>query len=269
MAFVGIATAQQNSIFPLGEKSKNVHNTGDVWLKELNVPDSTFNFSTAYVVMDAGSKLDWHKHPGGQILMITDGVGYYQERGKAKQTVRKGEVIKCQPNIEHWHGATPESAVSYMATSPAQKGKTIWLEKLKDEDYYDAKPTKPIDRAQELLQLSKDKWTWMAERKVDTLSRFFHEKAMFVHMGGNMTKTQELEVIKTGRIHYKHAEIQEASVQFIDNTNTAIVLNKIKLTAVVGGNEVVNPFTVTEIYIREGDKWILGTLAFSKLLTPP
>ncbi len=266
------ASAQEHSFFIKGEKSPNVHHVGTTYLKEISSADSIFNSSIAYVMMEAGARLDWHKHPGGQILMITEGEGYYQERNKPKQTVRKGEVVKCQPDVEHWHGATPESAVSYMASSPAHKGKTIWLQKLTEEEYLGVKTataTKIVDREQELLQLSKDKWTWMAERKVDTLSRLFHEKAMFVHMGGNMNKTQELDVIKTGRIHYKHTEIQEASVRFIDNTNTAIVLNKIKLTAVVGGNEVVNPFTVTEIYIREGDKWVLGTLAFSKLLTPP
>lgn len=89
----------------------------------------------------------------------------------------------------------------------------------------------------------------MAEKKVDSLSMFFDEKAMFIHMGANMNKEQELGVIKDGMIQYKHAEIQETSVRFIDNI--AIVLDKIKLTAIVGGNEVVNPFTVTEVYMEK------------------
>ena len=96
---------------------------------------------------------------------------------------------------------------------------------------------------QELINLSKEKWRWMSERKVDSLDALFHEKAVFVHMGATMTKTQELEVIKSGTIHYKTVEIQEASVRFIDKTG--IVLNKIRLVAVVGGNEVTNPFMVT------------------------
>jgi hypothetical protein len=120
---------------------------------------------------------------------------------------------------------------------------------------------------QEVLALSRDKWRWMAERKVDTLAALFHEEAVFVHMGGTMTRAQELDVIRGGMIQYKQAEIQEASVRFVGAT--AIVLNRIRLTAVVGGNEVVNPFVVTEVYVRQNDRWTLGSLSFTRLLTPP
>jgi sugar lactone lactonase YvrE/ketosteroid isomerase-like protein len=117
---------------------------------------------------------------------------------------------------------------------------------------------------QELLSLSRDKWRWMAERKVDTLAALFHEDAVFVHMGGTIPRNQELEVIRSGGIQYKHAEIQEASVRVIGNT--AIVLNKIRLDAVVGGNEVSNPFVVTEVYVQQAGKWRLGSLSFTRLL---
>ena len=117
---------------------------------------------------------------------------------------------------------------------------------------------------QELLNLSREKWLWMADKKVDTLANLFHDKAKFVHMGGNMNKEQELGVIKGGMIHYKHEDIQETSVEFIDNT--AIVLTKMRLDAVVGGNKVSNPFVVTEVYVREGDNWKLGSMSFTRLL---
>ena len=119
---------------------------------------------------------------------------------------------------------------------------------------------------QELIDLSKQKWQWMAERNVDSLDALFHEKAVFVHMGATMSRKQELDVIKSGGIQYKNAEIQEASVQIIDKT--AILLNKIRLTAVVGGNEVVNPFVVTEVYVKQSGKWKLVSLSFTRLLTP-
>jgi len=118
----------------------------------------------------------------------------------------------------------------------------------------------------ELLELSKQKWLWMSERNVDALAALFHEKAVFVHMGGTMTRDQELGVIKGGIIHYKHAEILDASVRFVGTT--AIVLNGIRLDAVVGGNEVTNPFMVTEVYVQEGGARKLAVLAFTKLLTP-
>ena len=118
---------------------------------------------------------------------------------------------------------------------------------------------------QELINLSKQKWQWMSERKVDSLEALFHEKAVFVHMGATMTKTQELEVIKSGTIQYKTVEIQEASVRFIDKT--AVLLNKIRLVAVVGGNEVTNPFMVTEVYVQQSGAWKLASLSFTRLLT--
>jgi hypothetical protein len=119
---------------------------------------------------------------------------------------------------------------------------------------------------QELLTLSKDKWRWMSERNVDALTALFHEKAVFVHMGATMSRSQELDVISSGRIQYKHAEILDASVQVIGTT--AILLNRIRLVAVVGGNEVTNPFVVTEVYVKEGGTRKLASLSFTRLLTP-
>ncbi|NQD70819.1 nuclear transport factor 2 family protein [Sphingobacterium shayense] len=118
----------------------------------------------------------------------------------------------------------------------------------------------------EIIKLSKDKWQWMADKNVDPLDSLFHEKSMFVHMGGSWGKQRELDVIKSGGIWYKKADIHEVSVNIIDNT--AILLNRIDLLAVVGGNEVTNPFMVTEVYVKQNGTWKLGSLTFSKLLTP-
>ncbi|MGQ0643014.1 MAG: nuclear transport factor 2 family protein [Gemmatimonadaceae bacterium] len=126
------------------------------------------------------------------------------------------------------------------------------------------KPAARSAAEQEVLNLSRTKWRWMSERKVDSLAALFHEEAVFVHMGGTMSRNQELEVIRSGGIHYRHAEIQEASVRFIGAT--AIVLNRIRLVAVVGGNEVTNPFIVTEVYVQQNGTWKLGSLAFTRLL---
>jgi len=119
---------------------------------------------------------------------------------------------------------------------------------------------------QEIIKLSKDKWQWMADKNVGPLDSLFHEKSMFVHMGGSWGKQRELEVIKSGGIWYKKADIHEVSVNIIENT--AILLNRIDLLAVVGGNEVTNPFMVTEVYVKQNGSWKLGSLSFSRLLTP-
>ena len=111
-----------DSGFPKGELSAAKNHTGNIWLSELNVGDSTFDPSIAMATYDAGAKLDWHAHPGGQVLLITEGTGYYQERGKPMQVIHKGDVIKCLPGVEHWHGASLKSGFAYIAVTPTQKG---------------------------------------------------------------------------------------------------------------------------------------------------
>jgi len=119
---------------------------------------------------------------------------------------------------------------------------------------------------QEIINLSKMKWDWMADKNVDSLKVLFDEKSMFVHMGGSWEKEQELNVIKSGGIWYKKAEVYSVIVNTFGNT--AILLNDIDLVAVVGGNTVTNPFMVTEVYVKENDKWKMGSLTFSKLMRP-
>lgn len=119
---------------------------------------------------------------------------------------------------------------------------------------------------QEVMALSKEKWQWMAERNVEALDKLLAEEAVFVHMGATLNKSQELDTIKTGRIQYKDAQIQEVSVRFVGTT--AILLNRIRLVAVVGGTEVVNPFNVTEVYVKLDGTWKLASLSFTRLMTP-
>lgn len=258
------ALAQDAPIFPKGEKSTNVYNVGEVWLHHLSNADTVFKYNIAVATFAPGARLDWHIHPGGQQLLITAGAGYYQERNKPLETVHKGDVVKCPPGVEHWHGATPDNGVTYLAvTAPPP---TKWLERVSDEAYFSTQKgsTSNPNAEQQIIELSKQKWQWMADKNADTLAGLFHEKSVFVHMGGSWGKDRELEVIRSGGIHYKKADIHEVSVNVMDNT--AILLNKITLLAVVGGNEVTNPFTVTEVYLKEGSKWKLGSLSFTKLL---
>jgi hypothetical protein len=118
---------------------------------------------------------------------------------------------------------------------------------------------------QEVIDISKEKWQWMSDKDVEKLGNLFHEKAMFVHMGGSWGTERELDIIKSGGIWYKKADIHEVSVKIIDNT--AILLNRIDLLAEVGGNEVTNPFEVTEVYVKQNGSWKLGSLSFTKLLS--
>lgn len=261
--------AQDTSIFPKGEVSTVNNHTGIVWLNELVSADSIFTYSVAVATFAPEAKLDWHIHPAGQVLLITEGTGYYQERGKPIQVVRKGDVIKCAPGVEHWHGALPENSFTYIAMTPAQKGKTIWLKRVTDAEYGGAQAQEvkaPTAEEQQVIDLSKQKWRWMADKNADSLNVLFDTKAVFVHMGGSWGKSNELDVIKSGNIWYKQAQVYSASVNLFGNT--AILLNDIDLVAVVGGKEVTNPFMVTEVYIKEDGKWRMGSLTFSHLLRP-
>jgi hypothetical protein len=116
---------------------------------------------------------------------------------------------------------------------------------------------------QTIIQLSKDKWQWMADKNVDKLEPLFHEKSKFVHMSGTWKKAEELEIIKTGSIWYKEAKVHDTAVEIFKKT--AIVWNRITLVAVVRGSEVTTEFTVTEVYQKEGKNWKLLDLTFSSV----
>jgi quercetin dioxygenase-like cupin family protein len=140
LLFLSHAQAQSPApLFPKGELSNAENHTGDIWLSELVVGDSTFDPTIAQATYGPGAKLDWHIHPGGQVLLITEGTGYYQERGKPIRIVHKGDIVQCAPGVEHWHAAAPDSTFAYIAVTPSQKGKTIWLEPVSDKDYNSAK----------------------------------------------------------------------------------------------------------------------------------
>jgi hypothetical protein len=120
--------------------------------------------------------------------------------------------------------------------------------------------------AAEIVDLSGRTWRWMSERDAVALDDLFHEDAVFVHMGATLVKAQELEIIRSGEIQYKTVDIHEVSVPFLDDT-TAILLNRLDLVAVVGGNEVTNPFVVTEVYVDYGGRWALASMSFTRLVT--
>ncbi|HEU5165293.1 MAG TPA: cupin domain-containing protein [Chitinophagaceae bacterium] len=127
---------KQNTIFPKGERAPADYFTGIVWVKMLVPNDPTLNCQVANVVFEQGARNNWHTHAGGQILIVTDGIGYYQEKGKPIQLIRKGDVVNIPPDIEHWHGASHESGFTHIAVNPnTQKGIVVWLERVTDEEY--------------------------------------------------------------------------------------------------------------------------------------
>lgn len=137
--------------------------------------------------------------------------------------------------------------LAIIMASPAQSAKAGAEEKTK----------------QELLALSKNKWQWMADKNVDKLALLFHDKSKFVHMSGTWKKDEELDIIKTGSIWYKKADVHDVAIELFGNT--AIVWSRITLQAVVRENEVSNQFTVTEVFKKEKGVWKLLALTFSSV----
>ena len=126
-----------NTIFPKGDRAPAEYFTGTAWVKMLVPNDPTFNSAIGNVVFEPGTRNNWHTHPGGQILIVTDGIGYYQEKGKPIQLLKKGDVVTIPPDLVHWHGASPDSEFTHIAISTnTQKGIVTWLNPVTDEEYY-------------------------------------------------------------------------------------------------------------------------------------
>jgi quercetin dioxygenase-like cupin family protein len=129
-------TENQNTIFPKGERAPADYFIGTVWVKMLVRSDPNLNCQIGNVIFEPGARNNWHTHPGGQILIATDGIGYYQEKDKPIQLLRKGDVVNIPPDIVHWHGASPDSEFTHIAINPnTQKGIVVWLERVTDEEY--------------------------------------------------------------------------------------------------------------------------------------
>jgi quercetin dioxygenase-like cupin family protein len=131
--------SQLQGIFPKGEPGPADHFTGRAWNVGLVNDDTVYNTVIGNVYFEPGARSNWHTHPSGQILIITDGVGYHQIKGQPRQTIRKGDVVKCPPNVMHWHGASPDTGMQQMYIIPkTEKGIVNWLQKVTDEEYKNA-----------------------------------------------------------------------------------------------------------------------------------
>lgn len=127
--------ADECGLFAKGKKVTNDNFTGVVYLQPLIESDSLNQNNVGNVSFEPGARSKWHVHPAGQILLVTGGVGYYQEKGRSKVILRKGDVIKCPPNIPHWHGASADTAFYQVAITGREKGSTVWLEAVSDSVY--------------------------------------------------------------------------------------------------------------------------------------
>ncbi|MBT8285101.1 MAG: cupin domain-containing protein [Flavobacteriaceae bacterium] len=124
------------SYMEAGNKAPNTHYIGEAWLNSLLRADETFDYNITKAMFKANSTLDWHKHSSPQVLIIVEGEGYYQERGKDPIRMKEGDVIRCEKETEHWHSSSKEKDVTYLAIYGGTEP-TTWTEVLSQE-YYDS-----------------------------------------------------------------------------------------------------------------------------------
>jgi 4-carboxymuconolactone decarboxylase len=129
------ARIPEEILFGTGQQINSPNFTGNAWLQSLITADSINNIQVGNVTFAPGARTSWHYHPAGQILLVTSGLGYYQEKGSPKRLLRKGDVVKCPPNTPHWHGASRDQEFIQVAITNGKNGPTVWLDPVTEEIY--------------------------------------------------------------------------------------------------------------------------------------
>ena len=112
------------------------HFTGSVQVEPLFPVHDPSRTSGGNVTFAPGARSAWHTHPLGQTLIVTDGTGWIQQWGGPIEEIRKGDVVWIPAGVKHWHGATPNSAMTHIAIQEQLNGKVVeWLEKVTDDQY--------------------------------------------------------------------------------------------------------------------------------------
>ncbi|MFY9154252.1 MAG: cupin domain-containing protein [Prolixibacteraceae bacterium] len=129
-------SVQSEPVFAKGEKLISTNFTGTVWLNMMGANDSTINVRFGNVTFEPKARTNWHSHPGGQILLITRGKGYYQAKGHPARLLHQGDYVEIPPDVVHWHGAASDREFAHIALSlNNDKGGAVWLGPVTDEEY--------------------------------------------------------------------------------------------------------------------------------------
>lgn len=125
----------KSALFPKGERITNENFSGTAWLENLVLADSVNQNAVGSVTFEPGARTNWHSHPAGQIIISIAGKGYYQEEGSAKRIIQRGDVVKCPPDVPHWHGASADEVFVQIAITSRENGPTKWLKPVTEEEY--------------------------------------------------------------------------------------------------------------------------------------
>lgn len=131
------AVVSEQSLYGKGSQGPSEFFTGASYVQRILPRDSVpNNYSIGEVVFEPGSRSNWHDHPAGQVLLVTSGHGFAQERGKSARAIKKGDVVICQPDVEHWHGAAPDSEMSHIAITHYKGDEGVnWKEPVTEAEY--------------------------------------------------------------------------------------------------------------------------------------
>lgn len=130
-------TKKEGIIFPLGNKAPSQVFTGDVYVNMLVTDkEKVFDTQVYNVEFEPGARTHWHSHPGGQILLVTEGSGYYKEEGKPARKLSIGDVVEIPTGVKHWHGATPDNHFTHIGmTTQVEKGPALWFGEVSEIEY--------------------------------------------------------------------------------------------------------------------------------------
>lgn len=123
-------------VFPKGEKITNSNFAGTAYLHMMGAKDTALHASFGNITFEPKARTNWHSHPGGQILFITEGQGFYQAKGQPARLLHKGDVVEIPRNVVHWHGAAPDIEFAHIAVSlNTDDGGAVWSGPVTDEEY--------------------------------------------------------------------------------------------------------------------------------------
>jgi quercetin dioxygenase-like cupin family protein len=126
----------KTELFPIGQLLTNEWFTGNAFATPLVAKDKNNEFSAHSVYFEPQARTNWHTHPKGQVLIVTEGEGFYQEKGKPAQPIKKGDVVNIPENTEHWHGASATHKLVHIAiTNYIDNVQVTWLKPVTDEEY--------------------------------------------------------------------------------------------------------------------------------------
>ncbi|ADN02119.1 cupin domain-containing protein [Spirochaeta thermophila] len=127
----------RDDLFEKGNKGSDEFFTGTVWVKMLVTDEKgIFDTQVYHVVFEPGARTHWHAHPGGQILIVTRGNGFYQEKGAPARLVTPGDVVEIPPGVVHWHGAGPDGEFAHIGLSTQiHRGPAQWFGPVTDDAY--------------------------------------------------------------------------------------------------------------------------------------